>query len=129
MLNPSFYKKKQIEREVFLKPIKESSKNKVWKLNTAVYGLCDELRAWYFSAKEELINTGVNKSRYNDTIYLCHNDRLLQNVLLSHVENVFCAGTEWFQNNVVNVIKKKLSIKEETRALRYLSLNIIQKNI
>ena len=40
-------------------------------------------------------------------------------------EKFFWKGTEWFQNN----ISKKFSIpKEETHALRYLSLNIVQKD-
>ena len=52
----------------------------------------------------------------------------MQGILSSHVDNVFWSGTEWFQKNIIDHIRKKFAIsKEETQALRYLSLNIAQK--
>ena len=67
-IKSAFFQGKPIEREVSLKPTKEASTNKVWKLNTTVYGLCDAPKAWYLSVKEELINTGV-EGRHNNAIF------------------------------------------------------------
>ena len=69
---------------------------------------------------------GVIKSRYNDMTFFCHNDKMLQNTSYCLIKKYFWKKTEWFQNSIRN----KFSIpKEETQALRYLSLNIVQKNI
>ena len=54
-----FLQGKPIERVVYLKPLKEAHTNKIWKLNTTVYGLDDAPRAWYFFVKEELLKTGT----------------------------------------------------------------------
>ena len=73
-IKSAFFQGKPIEREVSLKPTKEASTNKVWKLNTTVYGLCDAPKAWYLSVKEELINTGGAESRYNNAIFFWQNN-------------------------------------------------------
>ena len=40
----------------------------------------------------------------------------------------FWSGTEWFQKNIIDHMRKKLAIsKEEIQACRYLGLNIAQK--
>ena len=128
VIKSAFFQGKPIAREVFLKPPIEASTNEVRKLNTTVYGLCDAPRAWYLSVKEELINKGGVKSRYDDAIFLWHNNQLLQGILLSHVDNFFWSGTEWFQKNIIDHMRKKLAIsKEEIQACRYLGLNIAQK--
>ena len=88
-----FLQGKPIEREVLLKPSKKASTNKVWTLSTTVYGLCDAPRVWYLSVKEELINTGGVKSRYDDAIFFWHNNQLLQGILSSHVD-IFFFGQE-----------------------------------
>ena len=44
------------------------------------------------------------------------------------MNNFFWSGTEWFRKDIIDHIRKKYTInKEETQALRYLSLNIAQK--
>ena len=54
-----FLQGKSIERVVYLKPPKEAHTNKIWKLNTTVFGLGDAPRAWYIFVKEELLKTGT----------------------------------------------------------------------
>ena len=88
-IKSALLQRKPIEGEVLLKPPMEVSTNKVWKLNTIVYGLCDAPRVCYLSAKEELINTAGVKSRYDHAIFFWHNNQLLQCILLSHVDNFF----------------------------------------
>ena len=67
-IKSAFLQSKPSEREVLLKPPKEVSINKVWKLYTTV---------WYLSVKEELINRGGVKSRHDDAIFFWHNNQLL----------------------------------------------------
>ena len=73
---------------------KEACTNEVWKLNTTIYGLCDAPKAWYLNVKEELINTGGVKSRYDDAIFFWHNNQLLQGILSSHMDDFFWSETE-----------------------------------
>ena len=127
-IKSAFLQSKPIEREVFLKPLKEDSTNKVWELNTTVYGLCDAPRTWYLSVKEELINTGGVKSRYDDTIFYWHKNQLLQGILLSHEDDFSWSRTEWFKKNIIDHIREKFAIsKEETQVFRCLGLNITHK--
>ena len=55
-LKTVFLQGKSIERDVFIKPPKEANTNKLWKLNTTVYGLCDAPREWYLSVKRVACN-------------------------------------------------------------------------
>ena len=105
---------------MFWKPPKEARANKVWKLNTTVHGLCDTPRAFYLNLEEDLINSG-DKCRYDDIIFFWHNNQLLQSILSSHVDDFIWSGTERFQKNSIDHIRKKFAIsKEENQAFRYL---------
>ena len=89
--------------------------------------LCDTLRAWYSSVKQELIKTGGAKSKYNGAIFYWHNGSKLEGILSSHVENFFWAGTSWFYAHDIDHLRKKFVIsKEETVMFKYLELQIQQ---
>ena len=124
-----FFQGKPIEREVFLKLPKKASTNKVWRLKTIIYRLCDTPRTWYFSVKVGSINMGRVKSRYDDANFFWHNSQLLQGILSSHLDDYFWSETERFHKNVTDHnIRKKFAIKkEETQAFKYLGLNIAQE--
>ena len=38
--------RKEIKRNVYIKPSQEVERAKLWKLKTTVYGLCDAPRVW-----------------------------------------------------------------------------------
>ena len=65
-IKSAFLKGKSIERDVFIKQLKEANTNKLWKLKATVYGLCHAPREWYLSVKKELLATGCVKSRYDN---------------------------------------------------------------
>ena len=44
-IKSAFLQRKPIERDIYLKPPKEVNSQKIWKLNTTVYGLGDTPRA------------------------------------------------------------------------------------
>ena len=52
---------KKIDRDVYLKPLKEAETSKLWKLNITAYGLCDAPRTWYISVSDVLMKTSVKK--------------------------------------------------------------------
>ena len=53
-MKTAFLQRKKIEREVYIRPLKEAATNKVWKLQKCIYGLGDASRYWYLRVKEEL---------------------------------------------------------------------------
>ena len=117
---------KSIERDVFIKPPKEANTNKLWKLNTTVYGLCDAPREWYLSVKKELLATGCVKSRYDDDMGR-YEENTLQGILSAQVDDFCWAGTKLFQNIVINHIRNAFTVsKEELQTFKYLGFSISQ---
>ena len=128
-IKSAFLQGKSIERDVFIKPPKEANTNKLWKLNTTVYGLCDAPREWYLSVKKELLATGCVKSRYDDAIFYWHKENTSQGILSAHVDDFCWAGTKLFQNIVINHIRNAFTVsKEELQTFKYLGLSISQTN-
>ena len=120
---------KPIERDVFIKPPKEANTNKLWKLNTTVYGLCDAPREWYLSVKKELLATGCLKRRYDDALFYWHKENTLQGILSALVDDFCWAATKLFQNIVINHIGNAFTVrKEELQTFKYLGLSISQTN-
>ena len=121
-----FLQGKPIERNVYLKPPKEAQTEKIWRLNTKVYGLCDAPRAWYLSVKQELIKTGGTKSKHS-AIFYWHNGNKLERILSSHVHGFLWAGTSWFYAHVIDHLRKKFVMsQEEIETSKYLGLQIQQ---
>ena len=101
-IKSAFLKGKSIERDVFIKQLKEANTNKLWKLKATVYGLCHAPREWYLSVKKELLATGCVKSRYDHAIFYWHKENTLQGILSAHMDDFCWAGTKLFQNIVIN---------------------------
>ena len=90
------------QKEIFINQPNEAKTNKLWKLKTKVYGLCDAPREWYLSVKKELLATGCVKSRYDGAIFHWHKENTLQGILAAHVDDFCWTGTKLFQNIVSN---------------------------
>ena len=126
-IRAAFLQGKPIERDVYLKPPKEAHTKKIWKINITVYGLCDAPRAWYLSMMGELIKTGGVRSKYDNAIFYWHQNNVLQGMLSSHVDDFCWAGTEWFKENVIDIIRSKFAVsKEAIETFKYLGLMITQ---
>ena len=117
-IKSAFLQGKSIQRDVFIKPPKEANTNKLWKLKTTVYELCE---------KKVLLATECVQGRCDDVIFYWHKENTLQDILSAHVE--FCwAGTKLFQNIVINHIRNAFPVsKEELQTFKYLGLNITNK--
>ena len=87
-----------IDRTIYLVPPTEAahSNAKLWKLNTAVYGLCDASRSWYPKVSQELLNKGATKSVYDNTLFYWRVSNKLQGIIWCEVDNFFFAGNWLF---------------------------------
>ena len=65
-IKSAFLQRKEIIRQVYLKPPKEFAREwKVWLLKKTVYGLSDAPKSWYTKVKEELLKLNVKVSKYD----------------------------------------------------------------
>ena len=95
----SFKARKEIERDIYVKPPAEAKKGGIiWKLNKVVYGLCDAPRQWYFSVKEELSRLGCKQSQLDKALFRWYVNGHLEGVFVMHVDDFLYAGTENFNN-------------------------------
>ena len=56
-IKSAFLQDNNVERDIFLKPPKEVGGNRLWKLETTVYGLADASRIWYLTLQEKLFKS------------------------------------------------------------------------
>ena len=65
-IKSAFLQGSKLEREVFVKPPKESeSKGKLWRLEKCLYGLKDASRQWYKKVADKLKELGFQPSKYD----------------------------------------------------------------
>ena len=88
----AFLQGQNIERDVYLKPPKESStpQGKVWKLRRCLYGLNDAARQFYNSLSKELLNIGCQRSGLDPALFMFFHNSHLAGVLVSHVDDSAC---------------------------------------
>ena len=82
-------------------------------------------RAWYLTVSKEIINTNCAKSRYDDTIFFWNHARYLNGLLCCHVDDLFWGGTDLFQRNVIDALKRSFKISQEFhQSFKFLGLSI-----
>ena len=117
----------EIDRVVHLLPPPEAGTNKLWKLNTAVYGLCDASRAWYLKISDELKSVGVQQSIYDNALCYFRLNGKLEGLICCHVDDFFFCGSQLFHETVIDHIRMKFSLsKESESSFRYLGVEIKQ---
>ena len=114
-----------IEREVFLKPPPEYDEGMIWKLKKTVYGLCDAARAWYLRVKEKLENLRVKKCSLDNSLFMWYHNGVLEGLICIYVDDFLWVGSEAFENNIIEGLKKKFLIGSSgSAAFKYIGLNI-----
>ena len=103
----------EINREVFLIPPAEANTDKLWRLNKTVCGILDASRTWYLHVREELTQTGVEVSSYDEAIFFWRNGNSLEGIVCSHVDDFFWGGTLTFKEQVIDRVKKRFEISHE----------------
>ena len=118
-----------IDRDIYLLPPPEANTNKLWKLNTAVYGLRDASRAWYLKVCEELVNAGASRSKYDNALFFWRHDGKLHGLINTHVDDFFHAGSELFKNTVIQHLRDKFNLSSENDSdFMFLGIKINQTN-
>ena len=128
-IKAAFLQGKQINRDVFLRPPKESQCNgKLWKLKKVVYGLSDASRVWYLRVVEELKILQVEASKFDKAFFIWKSDGKVEGLMVVHVDNFLWAGSESFFSYVIKPLKSIFKIsKEFDTSFKYGGINMIQK--
>ncbi len=126
----AFLQGKNIDREVYLKPPKESDADgKLWKLNKCVYGLNDASRTWYFRVCEELKKLGCQQSKIDPALFYWRQNGRLSGLLMMHVDDFLWSGTIRFQSAVIEKIHQTFQIGKQAHGVfRYIGLEIRHQN-
>ena len=109
----AFLQGKEINRDVYVKPPQEAETDKLWKLKTTVYGLCDAPRVWYLSVKGVLLKAGAVKSKFDDSVFYWQKVGKLEGLISWHVDDFFWGGTKSFKIYVIDVLKKSFVTSQE----------------
>ena len=94
-----------LDREVYLRPpIEAAEGDKIWKMNTCVYGLNDASRYWYLRVREELFNLGMKASKYDAAIFYWYNNDKLEGIITCHEDDFLWCGTSNFGREVIETL-------------------------
>ena len=112
----AYLQSNKLDRDIFIRPPpdirKVEGEDIVWKLNKPMYGLDDSGRKFYLKVKEIL--TGLEfDEMYEDNafFYLNKNGNLLA-MISSHVDDFKIAASEEFGNQIIENIKKELTVSK-----------------
>ena len=120
-------------RDIFVIPPKERRVPGIlWKLKTAIYGLCDASRGWYKALSEVLIALGGKRSLLDQALFLFYKgdeetEDNLKGMVESHVDDLLHTGDSNFETDVIKPLKEafKFGSAEEIE-FRYVGMNIKQ---
>ena len=112
----AFLQSRGLGREVYLKPPKEAKceKNILWKLKKCVYGLNDAARKWFYTVRTFLLKMNCKQIRSDPAAYYCYNGENLVGVFLMHVDDFIWSGNKWFENTIINNVRRTFKIREES---------------
>ena len=124
----AFLQGNPIEREVFLRPPAEfRTKDKLWKLKKTVYGLADAPRVWFLRLKEELEKLGAKVSSFDKGIFYWHSKSGLEGIIALFVDDQLWGGTQNFEVQVVNKLRKIFDISyEHDTVFKYVGIELTQ---
>ena len=128
-IKSAFLQGKEIDRDVFVKPIREAGCNSdiLWKLRKTVYGLNDASRSWYLSLCEFLSEQNVKCSKFDPSIFMWYQNDKLEGILCVHVDDFLFGGSPTFIKQVIGPLKEKYMISSElTKAFKYIGLNVCE---
>ena len=115
-------------REVFLSPPREAKTKKVWRLNQAVYGLCDAGRHWYDRVKYELMKLNVKVSQLDKSVFYYHSKGICTGIMIVHVDDFLFGGTASFHINVISKLHNLFVVGlVESVGKKYLGIDVKQQ--
>ena len=127
-IKSTFLQGKELDREIFVKPPKESGtpKPKIWKLKHGLYGLKDGARQFYDSVKEELLKLGFIQCRLDPAVFYFQEQKKLKGMICCHVDDFLHAGDLRF-DQLMEKLRARFSAGEvEEKKFRYIGFQIEQ---
>ena len=123
----------RLDREVYMvPPLERRRPGFVWRLVKAVYGMNDSGRKWYFKVEEVLVRLGCKKAKLDHCFFFYRSQDKLQGIMLVWVDDIFYAGTEKFENEVMKQVAEEFLIgrtEEETFIYIGLAIKTTEKGI
>ena len=112
----AFLQGKPIERDVYLRPPKEAMEDsdRVWKFLVTVYGLCDAQRAWYDTVEEFFSSIRGRRMLRGAAVFVWMEGQRLRGFISTHVDDFLWAGVGDFENTVVEPLRARFPIGEES---------------
>ena len=105
----------------------EVTRDKLWRLKKAIYGLNDAARVSYLKVKEELGKMGAIKSKHDEAIFYWKKDAVLQDIIACHVDDFIFSRTALFMDSAVRLLKQKFKVSAEgEHRFTYIGLQIDQ---
>lgn len=127
-IKSAFLQGEPLSRDVFLHPPKEANTNKIWKLNQAVYGLCDAGRHWYERVKNELLKLDVKMSQLDKSVFYHQVNQECVGIIIVHVDDFLFGGTDYFLTNVISKLHRLFVVGlVESCGMKYLGIDVKQK--
>ena len=122
-----FLQGQNVDRDIYLKPPVEAGNEKLWKLQTTVYGLNDAVRIWYLRVEEELIKVKAVVSKCDEAVFFWRVSGKLHGILACHVDDFTFDGSDLFEDKVITKLKEKFQISQEkSQAFKYFGLEVKQ---
>ena len=126
-IKSAFLQGQDIKRDLYLMPPPEAATKNVWKLKKTIYGLNDASRKWYLKVKETLEEFGMTMNKYDEALFFWQLEGVLEGLATIHVDDFFTCGTQNFENNIVDSIRKTFAVsKEENQSFSYIGIEMMQ---
>ena len=109
-IKSAFLQGGEIERDLLVRPPREVTTGKLWKLRKTVYGLCDAPRAWYMSVKGAVTELGMTVCNLDQALFFYFVGNKLEGIMCIYVDDFLWAGTERFENRVIHPIKAQFKV-------------------
>ena len=122
----AFLQGSKLEREVFVEPPPEMKiEGEIWRLNKAGYGLYDSARLWYLKVVNHLEENGMDQVTGDEATYYYRVNDKLEGIIVLHVDDFLCLGSDLFFSSVVDSLKRKFKFsKIEKSKFRFCGIDI-----
>ena len=119
-----------LEEEVYMELpprfMKDSMRNKVCKLNKALYDLKQSPKAWFGRFAKAMKNIGYCQSQGDHTLFIRHSEKGRIIALIVYVDDIVVTGDDWEE---MEKLKKKLAnefkIKDLERLKYFLGIKVV----
>ena len=120
-IKSAFLQGKELNRNVYLKPPKESEAPDgiIWKLKHCSYGLKDGARQFYLSVNEVLSKLGCTQSKFDPAVYILKTDKL-HGLICCHVDDFLHAGDQKLDIIMKKLCQRFLAGKMEEKMFNYI---------